>query len=471
MYGDERHKLSLSICSAPAAAVVYIYRPLKRRSRLCWSWPETPAPLLTMELDNTNRRRSKGMQRVDLAYAKLASSEIARDINRDVILELVRTKQPVSRADLSRLSGLQPSTTSVIVEQLLQEQWIMESGVGTKDRGRPSVLLSLNTNVIIAVADIRPTQAILAIVDLDGGFLAREIVPIGKDPIRGTEQIIRVLKQLIAQFAEKSCEGIGISLPGRVDPATQRLTFSPNLPWSMFDLKSAIEKEIPLQVEMDNAANAALLSELWFGRMDGIRTAVLLTISEGIGAAILVNGQLVTGSRGLAGEFGHTAIVPDGLQCGCGRKGCWEMYASSRAATRYYAESQPKEPCSSIVDLLRLAEDGNKKAMSALVKQAQYLVAGLRTIITSLAPELVLLTGGITASWQTFGPMIEAQLTESMVDGGGPRVTVSADAELARLRGAAALVLQKHSGNMGTGQSSVGTRNTKKRTKAAAASR
>lgn len=402
-----------------------------------------------MQSDNPNRRqRSTGIQRIDLAYAKLASSEIARDINRDVILELIRTKQPISRAELSRHSGLQPSTTSVIVEQLLREQWIMESGVVAKERGRPSVLLSLNSDVVIAVADIRPSQAIVAIIDLQGRFLAREVIAIGKDPSRGADQIVAVLRDLIEQFPDRSCEGIGLSLPGRVDPETNRLAFAPNLPWSKFDLKGSIEKQIPLKVEMDNAANAALLSELWFGRMDGIRTAVLITISEGIGSAILANGQLLTGSRGLAGEFGHTTIVLDGLACGCGRKGCWEMYASSRAALRYYSELKPKSRCSSFAELLTLAEDDDAEAAAALAKQARYLGLGLRTVVAALAPEVILLTGGITSSWHRFGPLVEAELVKSMVDGTSPRILVSADAELARLRGAAALVLQRHSGQI-----------------------
>lgn len=396
---------------------------------------------------NTHRQR-KGIQRVDLAYAQLAPSGIARDFNRDVILELIRTKQPVSRADLTRLSGLQPSTVSAIVGQLIQEQWITETGVVAKVRGRPSVLLSLNADLIIAVADIRPTHATAAIVDLPGRFLVRETIPLGKDPVRGSNQLIQLLMRLIQQFPKKCCEGIGISVPGRVDPTTQRLTFSPNLPWSNFDLKQSIEKQIPLQVEMDNAANACLLSELWFGRMDGIRTAVLITISEGIGSAVLANGQMVTGRHGLAGEFGHTTLVPDGLRCGCGRQGCWEVYGSSRAALRFYAELSPNNTCPDIQSLLTRAEDGDKAAVKALTQQAEFLGKGLRTVVAALAPELILLTGGMTASWERFGPVVEAQLVGSMVDGTTPKIVITGDAELARLRGAAALVLQRHSGHV-----------------------
>jgi predicted NBD/HSP70 family sugar kinase len=392
------------------------------------------------------RRRTQGIQRIDLAYAELASSEVARDINRDVVLELIRTKQPISRADLSRLSGLQPSTISSIVEQLLNEKWIVEGAAARRPRGRRPTLLSLNADMVIIVADIRPNQAIIAVVDLNGRFLSREMLPLMKDPERGVESIIVGMKRMLLQHPDKSFEGIGISLPGRVDPVSQRLILAPNLPWSMYDMKKAIELRIPLQVEMDNAANACLLSELWFGRMDGVRNAVLVTISEGVGTAILANGQLVTGRSGLAGEFGHISLDPAGPQCGCGRFGCWEVYASSRAAINYYAELRPEASRTTIMELINLAEDGDKDAVKTLSRQASYLGQGLRIITTALSPDVILLTGGLTSSWDRFGPLVEAELKGSMLAGEPPRIAITSDVELARLRGAAALVLQRHSG-------------------------
>ena len=128
--------------------------------------------------------RNSGIKRVDLAYAELASSEVARDINRDIVLELIRTKQPVARADLSRFSGLQPSTVSSIVEQLLLEKWIVEGAAAIRPRGRRPTLISLNDDLVMLVADIRPNQAIVAVVDLNGRFLSREVIPLASEPER-----------------------------------------------------------------------------------------------------------------------------------------------------------------------------------------------------------------------------------------------------------------------------------------------
>jgi predicted NBD/HSP70 family sugar kinase len=393
-----------------------------------------------------SNRRPTGIQRIDLAFAELASSQVARDINRDLVLQLIRTRQPVSRADLARISGLQPSTISAIAEQLIEEKWVAEGAAAKRPRGRRPTLLSLNGDMVILVADIRPNQAIAAVVDLNGRFLERETLPLVADPERGVQVVISCMKRMQAFHANRSFEGIGLSLPGRVDPIKQTLILSPNLPWSGYDIKGAIEKDIPLHLEMDNAANACLLSELWFGRMDGIRDAVLVTISEGVGTAILANGYLVTGRAGLAGEFGHIPLDPAGPMCSCGRAGCWEVYASSRAAIKYFAELRPSDPRPTILELLNLAEDNHPDAIAALDRQASYLGKGLRTIATALSPEVILLTGGLTSSWSRFGPVVEAELAESMLGATPPRIEVTADAELARLRGAAALVLQRHTG-------------------------
>jgi len=388
----------------------------------------------------------RGIKRIDLAYVELASSEDARDINRDIVLEIVRSRQPVSRADLARASGLQPSTVSAIVEQLIQEKWVSEGAIAQRPRGRPPMLLSLNDQLVTLVADVRPSQAIIALVDLNGRFLVRKSVPLARQPERAVQQMIDCMQAIQDVHSDRSYEGIGISMPGRVDPESQRLILAPNLKWGDYDVKAAIEKAMGLKVELANAANAALLAELWSGRMDGVRNAVLVTVSEGIGAAILANAQLLTSSNGLAGEFGHTPIDPTGPMCGCGQRGCWEVFASSAAALRYYAELCPEKPVTDIHQLLRLAADGDEGADAAITRQVTYLGRGLRLITASLAPEVILITGDITTMWSRFGPRVQKELECGMLAGPPPRLEITSDGELARLRGAAVVVLQRHSG-------------------------
>jgi len=397
-------------------------------------------------MNQASHTRIRGIKRIDLAYVELASSEDARDINRDIVLEIIRSKQPVARADLARASGLQPSTISSIVEQLIEEKWVSEGEVVRRPRGRRPTLLSFNDQLVILVADVRPNQAIVALVDLNGKFLARETVPLGSQPERAVKKIIQSMRSIRDLHEGRSFEGIGISMPGRVDPETQRLLLAPNLKWSDYDVKAAVEEEMRLPVELANAANASLLSELWSGRLDGIRDAVLVTVSEGVGAAILANGQIVTGRSGMAGEFGHSPIDPRGPSCGCGQRGCWEVFASSSAALRTYAELSTGDTRLDMRQLLQLVEQGDANAIAAVERQAAYLGQGLRLITASLAPEVILITGDITTSWARFGPIVRKEMERTMLAGTPPRLETTSDGELARLRGAAAVVLQRHSG-------------------------
>ena len=138
---------------------------------------------------------------------------------------------------------------------------------------------------------------------------------------------------------------------------------------------------------LENGANASLLSELWFGRMAGVRNAVLVTISEGVGTAILAEGRLISGCNGMAGEFGHITIDPEGPPCGCGSRGCWEMYASSRAALRYYEELAPQAERKTLVELVAAALDGDAAAQTALDRQAVAIGRGLHLLNAVLSPD------------------------------------------------------------------------------------
>jgi predicted NBD/HSP70 family sugar kinase len=385
----------------------------------------------------------RGIRHIDLSDVQLASSETARRINRDIVLELIRTSQPISRADLARRSGLQRSTVSQIVEQLIREKWVREGSIASAPRGRRPTLVGLNEDLVAIAVDIHPRQAIVAVVDLNGRLLSRSQVPMTSDPEASTRLIIECMQRMHRSVPRKSAEGIGISLPGRVDPATQKMTFAPNLRWPEFDLKKVIEAKMGMPVKMENAATACLLAELTFARMDGVRDAVLVTVSEGVGTGVFSNGQLITGNHGMAGEFGHIPVDPAGPRCACGQHGCWETFASCSAALRYYLELHPKARAIDFNELLNLAEEGNPHAAQALEKQARWIGRGLRMIIAALSPSTILIAGDITSAWHRFGPVIEKEASALTLAGEPPTIRPSHESEIARLRGAAALVFQR----------------------------
>ena len=269
------------------------------------------------------RQRAREIRRVDLSDVELASSGTARRINRDIVLELIRTRQPISRAELARQSGLQRSTVSQIIEQLLAEKWVCEGCTAVSQRGRRPILIGLNERLVALTVDVHSRQATVAMVDLNGKLMSRSMVPLSRDPGASAEAILKVLSHMKAEFKGMSVEGIGVSLPGRVAPHTDRLIFAPNLHWRDFDLKNVIEKRMKLPVHLANAAIACLLAQMTFHHVEGNADAVLITASEGLGAAIFANGSIITGHDGMAGELGHIAIDPQGPECACApARGC-----------------------------------------------------------------------------------------------------------------------------------------------------
>ncbi|MGH8260848.1 MAG: ROK family protein, partial [Steroidobacteraceae bacterium] len=258
-----------------------------------------------------------------------------------------------------------------------------------------------------------------------------------------THRILEGLSAIRAELEGMSIEGIGVSFPGRVDPQTDRLLFAPNLHWRDFDLKGTIERRMKRPVHVANAAIACLLAELTYRHAGGSRDAVLVTVAEGVGAGIFANGSVITGHDGMAGEFGHVSIDPDGPRCACGRRGCWEVFASCRAALRYFRQLQPQTRPATFGELLRLAEEGNAQATQALERQAQQIGQGLRLIIAALSPSIIYIAGDVTSAWHRYGPILDKAARDLTIAGVPPRVAPMCDGDLARLRGAAALVFQR----------------------------
>lgn len=338
------------------------------------------------------------MRKIDLNNFRLATSETARDINSRIMLNLVRKHQPVSRADLMRHSGLQRSTVSVIAEQLIGERWLREEGVGQLPRGRRPTFLHLNEKRAgIFGINIQPLATDVALADLSGHFLARETMPTANNPGVFVSQLSARILELKQQHPMSAYEGIGVSLPGRVDLPSQKFIFAPNLSWQCGDLKAQLEKATGLPVSMENAANACALSEFWFGKYpETVRNLVVVTVSEGIGVGIILNSQLVRGSSGLAGEFGHVPIDENGPQCGCGNRGCWEVFASNSSAVRHYNESGGREnPVRIFGELLTMARLGNKLAGKSLERMAEYLGKGIAMLVTGLAPDVIVVVGEV----------------------------------------------------------------------------
>lgn len=398
------------------------------------------------------------MRKIDLNNFQVATSETIRDINSRIMLNLVRKHQPVSRADLMRYSGLQRSTVSAIAEQLIANRWLKEGAVGNLPRGRKPTFLHLNTDRCgIVGVDVQVNQTMLAVAGMDAQFWAYESISTEKDPAKFIAQLGRRIVDLIKAHPHHAYEGIGVSLSGRVDPASKRLLFAPALGWRDLDIKTPLERATGLPVELENAANACALAELWSGRhTDGVRDLVAVTVSDGIGVGMIMNGQLVRGATGTAGEFGHVSHMPDGPKCRCGKTGCWEALASNSAAVRYYTElisagkgvGGTKSDMTTLPfqDILRLAEQNDSTACKALNQMAHHLGAGIAMLATGLAPDVLVVVGEVTRAWDKVGPIVNEAVKRRAFAHEVTRILPTDSEMQPRLRGAIALVLQNHFG-------------------------
>jgi predicted NBD/HSP70 family sugar kinase len=393
------------------------------------------------------------MRKIDLTNFRLATSGTARQINRRIALSFIRRQAPLSRADLARCSGLQPSTVSAIIDELIEEGWVTE-GIGHAPRGRRPRLLHLNAERAgILAVDLRPEMTTVGLAGVDARFIEQMSWRTPQDPRVFVQALARTVTSLRTSHPRVVCEGMGVSLPGRVDK-DGRLLFAPNLGWGHVNIRALIEAAIELPVAVENAANACALAELWFGRHpENLRNLVAVTISEGIGVGLLMNGQLVRGGDARAGEFGHVTLDENGPRCPCGKRGCWERYASNSAAVQTYRELMrdspsrvDKAPSLTFEDIVRFSSSGDRHAGEALDRMGRFLGMGLAGLVTGLSPELIVIVGDVTRVWDRVGPIVADAVKRRSLPSATTRIVPTDSSLQPRLRGAATLVVQQHFG-------------------------
>ena len=370
-----------------------------------------------------------------------ASNRTPRHINRNLIFNQIRIRQPISRADLARTSGLQRSTVSLIVEELLQERWIVEGLIGDAPRGRKPTGLIVNDKRTVLAVDVHPAQSTLAVADLSGRIITQKELQLPSDPNKVIRAIVSAIKKIISEHADCSFEGIGMTVPGRFSHQLKKTVFAPNVGWPIAQIKSRVEQATGLPVVIDNVANACVLSEVWFGNTDEMHDIVLVNVSEGIGTGIFVNGGLVRGAGEMAGEFGHVQMDRDGIPCGCGSHGCWETLASNRAGLRYYKEIAGSL-LPSIDSLLDMVEKNDPDANEAVIRMCKALGRGIHMIVTTLAPNEIVFVGEFTRVWSRAYSIIIEELRMFPLTT-LPRLRMATEPDSARLRSGVALVMSE----------------------------
>jgi glucokinase-like ROK family protein len=339
---------------------------------------------------------------------KTADQLLVKQINKILVLNTIYRERTISRAETSKLTGLNKSTVSALVDELLSEGLVLEIGIGESQGGRKPINLAINSEFGSVIGIDLGVNYVLSILTNFAGDIIWEKRIATNNAMNSQAQNVAHLFTLIRETMQHApptrCGiiGIGVGAPGMVNYDQGYILSAPNLLWENIKLKDIIEDEFNIPTLVDNEANAGAIGEKWFGFGKKISELVYVSAGTGIGAGIVINNELYRGARGLAGEIGHMTVDVHGIKCTCGNIGCWEEYASEKALLRYLKENAAKHPDSlllaegslnpdslTIFKIAEAAKKGDSLAIAGLKNIGYYLGVGIANLINVFDPKCV----------------------------------------------------------------------------------
>lgn len=319
--------------------------------------------------------------------------QLIKRMNKTIVLDTIRQRQPLSRADISSAIGLNKATVSSLVSELIDSHFVTEIGPGESSGGRKPTLLLFNKHAGFAIGvDIRVSDLLTVLVDLDGNVIREKSVPLEDfTPINVLDQIRKTIRLISRKIPDSpyGIVGIGIGVPGLVDENSQVVS-APNLGWDQIDLMTVLTSEFGANIHIDNEANAGAIGEKLFGAGVDARNLIYVSIGVGIGAGIIVGGELYRGASNFSGEVGHMTIAEDGPLCRCGNRGCWETLASEKTLLSRYNQRYPDLSCK-YENIVEAAKKGDSVAIELFQEIGSQLGVGLANLINILNPELIVI--------------------------------------------------------------------------------
>ena len=396
------------------------------------------------------------MRKIDPRNFQRATRTTTKEINRQIVLNLVREYQPISRADLARRMEVARGIVTPLVNELIEQGLLVEGATGASPRGRKPTLLHVRAHDRLAVAiDVRLSETQIMIADFSGRPLSTELLVTPSCPHELVEALASRIRRLVeAHVADGAIQGIGLVVPGMVDRVTGKLVNAPTLGWRDVDLRGDLEAAVGIPVHVERDAVACALAQMWMeqGAAKGSDSFAYVTFSDGVGAGLVINGGVVRGHRDAAGEFGHIPLALDGPACLCGSRGCWEAYTSNVAVVARYlgrelstreSYAKVRETRLTVSDVIARARAGDAAARTALEETGRYVGLGLAAIVNALNPARIVVGGEIAAGWDLIRPQVlEALASRTLTQGAAatPVIPEPHDPQT-RLRGAAALVV------------------------------
>jgi len=402
----------------------------------------------------TVSRSRAAVRKIDTRDFRRATRSTPREINRQILLNLVREHQPISRADLARRMTLGRGVVTTLVNELLEEGVLYEGALVELPRGRRPKMLHVETRDRLVVAiDLRFSRTDVLLADLSGQQIALERFTTRFGPEELLDELaVRVRRLLRTHAARGRCQGIGMVIPGMVDRASGRVLNAPQLGWRDVQVRAGLAARTGLAVHVENAPAACALAHIWLSeRANGIRDFVYLSVSDGVGTGVVVNGEVVRGHAHTAGEFGHIPIRAEGPICLCGSQGCLEAYTSNLATVARYlghelspaiARELLQQSGVTVDDVVRRAGEGDERARAAVADTGRYLGIGVSMIVQALNPAQIVVGGEITGAWDLIEPAIRVEVAQRALTPQAAETPVIPEpaGRTPRLRGAIALV-------------------------------
>ena len=320
-----------------------------------------------------------------------------RALNRRLLLRLLREQGPTSRTDLADLSGLSSGAITRIVGELIEEGFLVEQSVGASTGGRRPVLLDLDTSVrVVAGLKLMDDVILAVLVDIKGTVVAGTPVPLRSHTIDAVldRAAAAVDDQLAAAGTTRDrLGGIGLCMPGSIDWRAGVCKLSPFFGWVDVPVAELLHARTGVPVSVDNDVNALAVAESLFGPSRQVRDFAVVTLGRGVGAGLVQGGRVYRGSRGGAGEFGHTVSQVGGLPCECGKTGCLEAYVGEHALLARLHAIGGRFAGIDIPTFVSLARDGDGEASAIYADLAERLGVAIANMINLFDPELVVLGG------------------------------------------------------------------------------
>lgn len=338
---------------------------------------------------------------------KAGNSKFLKTYNQTGILDLIRIHKEISRTELSRMTGLSPTATGMIVSNLIEKGYIRERGTGESKGGRKPVLVELKPRSYYSIGIDMDTNYMRAIlVDITGHVVYEKLMNMEfpADFERTAAHVEKTVLDIMREFSVDSgmLLGVGISVPGLVDSGTHEIVLAPNLGWKNADMKSKLAKLSHIPVYVENEAMASAICENWIGVCRDVENFVCINIKSGIGAGIFTGGKLYRGASGSAGEIGHITVDENGPLCGCGNYGCLETMASTTRIVEKAKKLVRQGTVSTLNEfrdveeiridrIIEAARSGDETARNVLIESARYLGIAISILVNTLNPSKIVI--------------------------------------------------------------------------------